>query len=145
VDTIPYWQDSLVRMTTSFHDELHLDCTPDNYLRIVDNQSELFGIIVGVSARVGGADSSAVTKAEQFGKAYFKFEQLARDCIQYHETQDGDPWNAWAVMKHDRIGTYLCERQAEVMAYVDELPEQYRRLVMPIVGVEIEEWIAQHR
>jgi len=141
IDNIPYWQDNIIRMITSFHSELYMDRTRDNYLGIIDKQSELFGVIAGVGARTGGADSSAVNEAEQFGKAYFKFEQLARDCIQYHGNQDGDPWNAWEVMMHDEIIEYVCERQTEVMAYVDRMPEQYRRLLTPIVGVDIEPWI----
>lgn len=138
-DAVSYWAPKASRMVCCFLDELRYKPAKDAYLEILDQQSELYGTCTGLSAVSAGADPKAVERAEQFGKQFFKFEQVCLDRTQA-ESEDTDPWNAWQLMSNQAVLDQLQEWQANLEAYLSRLPDERQAYVRPLVGLDIESW-----
>jgi len=135
-----YWSSRSLRMTSSMLDELRTEPAAPEYRELMDKQAELYGAMTGLGALTADVKDREVERAETFGKNFFKFEQCVLDRKQY-ESGDPDPWNLWSLATERYATESLLDWQSEMETYLRTLPEEQRRLLRPLIALDVEAWI----
>lgn len=141
-DAVAYWSDHTVSMLHWFEKEFEREPSKDAYLDIVEKQSELFGMITGMSVFIAGEGPLSIEEAERIGKLYFKYDQFLLDREQLDST-DSDPWNAWKLMPESETTDYVRRWQNDVATLTERLPQERAELIRPFHSLHICEWREQ--
>lgn len=138
-EAVEYWTDQSLRTVGSFVMELSSEPSAENYRELLDRQAHLFGSVTGLAAVAAGAVEEDVERAAAAGRAYFRYDQILLDFRQFVQDDD-DPWNAWTLLDEESTRSYLDRQRSTFERHVETLPEEHRRLLTPLVAVDVDEF-----
>ncbi|SER28152.1 hypothetical protein [Natrinema salaciae] len=137
-DAVDYWTDRAMGLMEAPLGGIRTDPTLERYRAIVDRQAVLFGALTGLCAVVGDHPAT-VERAEQLGRAYFRFEQFLLDGEQYASGETGG-WNLFALADAADALEYVTDCRRDYERACRSLPDADRRALRPLVGVDLDRW-----
>lgn len=142
-DVVETWADGAVQTTSSFVEELSGEPDVAAYLNLIDQQAHLWGTLTRIAAVAADGEDPAVAAADRAGRAFFRYEQVLRDCRQFHDDEDADPWNAFALMSTDDWFEYVSGEAEAFETAISSLPVPDERLLTTLVATDLDEFLKE--